>query len=140
MTSKHELVEICDTLCVLTDLLLGVRIENRETSIDMPFLGIDTKGKVDLHVLDAADVTSYLPWKLGIGVPCFAHGKECSVSDSLGIRCDAVMLGGRQVDVSTTKAGKDSFDLVEAFLRSAVFDEYEGLSFGIDIGSMKRVA
>jgi hypothetical protein len=56
-------------------------------------------------------------------MPGFAHAEEGGMSYSLRVRCDAVMLGGGEVDVSRAKTGKDVLDLVEVLLGCSVFDE-----------------
>lgn len=122
MTSKHQLVEICNRLCVLLDLLFGVRIENCEAGIDVPFLRVDAESQVDLDILDATDIPGYLPGELLVGVPGFSHAEKGCMSNSLGVGSDAVMLAGGEVDMFGTQAGEDMLDFVEACLGGTVFD------------------
>lgn len=42
----------------------------------------------------------------------------------LGVCCDAVVLGGGEVDMLGFEAGEDVLDFVEAFLGGAVLDDY----------------
>ena len=73
-------------------------VEDRETSVDMPFLAVDTDCQIDLDMLDATDVTAHHPRELVVRMPCFAHGKECRMSNGLCIGGDAVMFFRCEVD------------------------------------------
>lgn len=76
MTAQHQLEQLGYRLGILLDLLLSRRIEDCETSVDVPFVGIDTKRDIDLNVLDTSDVARDLPGKLLVSRPCSAHAVE----------------------------------------------------------------
>ena len=92
MPPKHQLIQFRDALRVLSDLLLGKRVQDGQPSIHMPLLRVDAERKIDLHVLDPAYVAGYLPRELRVGVPGFAHGQEGGVGHGLGISGDPVVL------------------------------------------------
>ena len=99
MTTEHEFVQLSDTSRVLFDLFLGSWIEDRKTGVDVPFVAVDTQRDVDLDVLDAADVTRYLPGELPVGSPGSTHGQEGSVGHGLCVGCYTVVYFGSQFDV-----------------------------------------
>lgn len=87
----------------------------------MPFLRIDTEGQVNLDVFDASNIARNFPWKLGVGMPCFPHGQECSVSYCLRVCGDAIMLSSTEVYMLRAKTRKDFLDSVEIGLGGTMF-------------------
>ena len=98
MAAKHQLEELSDRFSILANLSLGPSVQNCKTSIDMPFIGVDTKHNIAFYVLDTADIAVDFPRKLIIGEPCGAHAQERGMSDSLCVRCDSVVLLSTQID------------------------------------------
>lgn len=139
MAGQHELEQLSHALGVLADLPLGVGVEDGEACVDMPLVAVDAQRHVDLDVLDAAHVARDLPGKLRVGVPGGAHRQEGGVRDGLRVGRDAVVLGGRQVDVLGVQAGQDALDQLEGRVGGAVLDQDERLPFGIDAGPVERV-
>lgn len=137
---QHELVELGDGLCVLGDLVTGFGVEDGEAGVDVPFLRVDAQHDVHLHVFEPADVAAELPGVLLVGVPCLAHGQEGGVSYSLRVGGDAVVLLGGEIDKLGLQTAQDGFDLVQGLIGGAVLDEHQGLAFGIDTGTVERVA
>lgn len=123
MSPKHKLEQISNGLCVFSDLLLGVRIENCEAGVDMPLLRVDAKSEVDLHVFYSSNIAVMLPRELCIGVPCFAHREEGSMRDGLCICGYLVMLSSCEVYDGGIKTRKDFLDLREALIASAMLDQ-----------------
>lgn len=105
----------------------------------MPLVTVDSHHEVDFHILDTADIARHLPRKLVIGTPGCAHGEEGEMGDCLGIRCDSVVLLGRQRDKCGFKTREDLFDKVHGFLAGAVVDDDERLAFGVDAWAVERV-
>lgn len=105
------------------DLLFGIGIEDSETGVNVPFLGVDSEGKVDLNVLNSTDVAGYFPGELGVGVPGLAHGEEGGVGHGLGVCCDAVVLDSGEVHLRGVQAGEDLLDLFETLFRRSVIDD-----------------
>jgi len=99
----------------------------------VPFLRVDSESEVNFYVFDAPDVACYFPRELGVGMPGFAHGEESGVCYGLRVGSYAIVVRGREIDVSGAKAGEDVFDFVEAGLRGAVFDEDLWMSVSIGI-------
>ncbi len=110
-------------MSVLTDLLFGVRVQDGETGVNVPFLGVDSESQVDLDILNTTDISSDLPRKLSISMPGFTHTKEGGMGDSLSICCDAVMLCCGEIDVSGAKTRKHMLDFVEALLGCSMLDQ-----------------
>ncbi|KAJ2981012.1 hypothetical protein NQ176_g2297 [Zarea fungicola] len=96
--------------------------------------------KVDLDILDAADVPAHGPGELGVGVPRLAHGEKGRMCDGLGVGRDAVVLEGSEVDNFGLEAAEDGLDLSERRIGRAVLDEHERLVGRVDTGPMERVA
>lgn len=99
VAAEEELEELGDGLGVLLDLLLGVRVEDGKSGVDVPFVCVDTQRDVDLDVLDAAYVPRVLPGELVVGHPGGAHAEEGGVRDGLRVCGDTVVLLAGQVDV-----------------------------------------
>ena len=99
VASQHQLEQLRHRLGVLLDLLLGVRVQDGEAGVYVPFVRIDAQGDVDFDVLDAADVAGRFPRKLVVGGPGGAHAQEGGVCDGLRVGRDAVVLFARQVHV-----------------------------------------
>lgn len=140
VTTKHELEQLGDTLCVLANLAPSTWVEDRKTRIDMPLVTVDAKGDVHLHVLDAADVAWYFPRELLVCFPRTAHGQESGVGDCLRVGSYAVVHLGGEVDMFGLEAAEDALHKVDGLLRATVVDDYEGLSFRIDARAVERVA
>lgn len=77
------------------------------------------------------------PGKLIVGAPGCAHAEKGGVGDGLGVGRDAVVIEGGEVYLSGRKAGENAFDEFERFLRGAMFDQHEGLAFGVDSGAVQ---
>lgn len=105
MPTEHQFEKFGHGLGVLPDLLLGGRVQDGETGVDVPFVRVDPEGDVDLHVFDAADITVDLPRELIVGLPCRTHAEEGGVCDGLGVRGDPVVRFCREVYVLGTKTG-----------------------------------
>lgn len=99
VASQHQLEQLRHRLGVLLNLLLSVGVQDRQAGVDVPFVGIDAQGDVNLDVLDAADVARRFPWELVVGGPGGAHAEEGGVRDGLGVGGDAVVLFAGQVDM-----------------------------------------
>lgn len=110
VAAKHQLEELGNRFGILPDLSLGPSIQNGKTSVDMPFVGVDTKHNIAFYVLNTANVAVDLPRKLIIGEPCGAHTQESGMSDSLCIRCNSVMLLGSQIDHVGIEARENVLD------------------------------
>lgn len=123
MPPNHEFVQFGNRLGVLADLLLGCRIEDGESSINMPLVGVDAQGNVHLYVLNTAYPSCKLPWELLVGLPCGSHTQEGCVSDSLGICGNAVVIFASEVDMRGSEAGEDLFDKLKAFVRGSMLDD-----------------
>jgi len=140
MAAKHQLKELSDGFGILPDLFFCPGIEYGETGVNMPFVGVDTQHNVALDIFDASNVTVDLPGKLIVREPGGAHTQECSVGYSLRVCRDPVMFLGCKTHVIRAKARKDLLDRFEALLRCSFPDKNKGLAFGIDSGSMQRMA
>ncbi len=99
VAGEHELEELRDGLGVLLDLLLGVWVQDGEAGVDVPFVGVDAQGDVDLDVLDAADVARVFPRELLVRLPRGAHAEECGVRDGLRVCRDTVVLFAGEIDM-----------------------------------------
>jgi hypothetical protein len=137
---QHQLEQLRDRLGVLLDLLLGVRVEDGEPRVDMPFVRVDAQRDVDLDVLDAANVARRFPGELVVGGPGGAHAEEGGVRHGLRVGRDAVVLLARQVHVLGAQAGQDVLDKGEVGVRGAVLDQDQRLAFGVDTRPVERVA
>ena len=73
VAGEHEFEELGYRGGVLEDLLPRGRVEYREAGVDVPFVGVDAQGDVDLDVLDAAGPTRDFPGELAVGMPGGAH-------------------------------------------------------------------
>ena len=140
MAAKHQLEELGNRFGILPDLSFGPSIQNGKTSVDMPFVGVDTKHNIAFYVLNTANVAVDLPRKLIVGEPCGAHTQESGMSDSLRIRCNSVMLLGSQIDDVRIEARENVFDQSKALLRCAMLDQCKRLALGINLRSMQGVA
>ena len=123
MSPKHKLEQISDGLSVFANLLLGVWIENSQAGVDMPLLRVDAESEVDFHVLYSSNIAGMLPRKLCVRVPCFAHGEERSMSDSLRVRSNLVVLSSCEVYDSGVETGQDFLDLCEALITGAMLNQ-----------------
>lgn len=116
MAPKHQLEELGDRFGILPDLPFGPGVQDGKTSVDMPFVRVDTKHDIALDVLNATDIAVDLPRELIIGEPCGAHTQKCGMSNSLCVRCDSVMLLCSKIDNVRIEARQDSFDQGKALL------------------------
>ncbi len=105
MSTEHQLEKLGHGLGVLPDLLLGCRVQDGETGVDVPFVRVDPESDVDLDVFDAADIPVNFPRELVVGLPCCAHAEEGGVCDGLGVCSDPVVCFRREVDVLGTETG-----------------------------------
>ena len=105
VSTEHQLEKLRHGLGILPDLLLGGRVQDGETGVDVPFVRVDSEGDVDLDVFDAADIAVDLPGKLVIGPPCRTHAEEGGVRDGLGVCGDSVVCLRREIDVLRAKTG-----------------------------------
>lgn len=105
MSAEHQLEQLGHGLGVLPDLLLGGRVQDGETGVDVPFVRVDPEGDVDLDVFDATDIPVDLPRELVVGLPCCTHAEEGGVCDGLGVGGDPVVFFRREVDVLGTETG-----------------------------------
>ena len=116
MAAKHQLEQLGNRFGILPDLSLGPSIQNRKTSIDMPFVRVDTKHNIALYVLNTADIAVDLPRELIVGEPCGAHTQESGMSDSLCVRCNSIMLLGSQIHDVRIEARENFFNQSKALL------------------------
>lgn len=137
---EHQLEQLRHGLGVLLDLLAGVGVEDGEAGIDVPFVGVDAQGDVDLDVLDATNVAGRFPWELVVGGPRGAHAEEGGVGHGLGVGGDAVVLLACEVDVLGLQAREDVLHEGKVCVRGAVFDQHEGLAFRVDARPVEGVA
>lgn len=119
---KHQLKQFRDRLGVLLNLLFRIGIEDRQTSVDVPFIRVDAQRDVHFDILDAADVARAVPGELVVGEPGAAHAEEGSVRHGLRVGGDAVVLLRGQVDMLGAQAGHDGFNKGEVGVGGAVFD------------------
>lgn len=105
MSTEHQLEKLGHRLGVLSDLLLGGRVQDGETGVHVPFVRVNPEGNVDLDVFDAANISVDLPRELVVGPPCRTHAEEGGVCDSLGVCGDPVVCFRREVDVLGTETG-----------------------------------
>lgn len=105
----------------------------------MPLVGVDTECDILLNVLNAADVAARLPRKLVVCRPCCTHAKKGGMSDSLSVRCYAVVLLSREVDMRRAQTGHDIFHERKLFISGTVLDQDQGLAFRVDTGAVERV-
>lgn len=137
---EHELVQVGHAAGVLRDLLPRLRVQDRQTGVDVPLGRVDPDGQVDLDVLDAADVAAHHPGELAVRVPGLAHRQEGGMGHSLRVRGDAVVLLGAEVDKVGLEAGEHGLDLADGRVRSAVLNDDQGLVLGIDTGAVEGMA
>ena len=140
MPAQHQLEQFRHRFRVLLDLQLGRRVKDRQAGVDMPFARVDPQHQVGLDVLNAAHVPMMLPRELIVCAPGRPHAQESRVGHGLRVCGDLVMFQGREIDLPGLETGQDSLNEVEAFLRSAVFDDDEGLASGIDFRTVQGVA
>ena len=140
MPTKHELEQLSYRLGILLDLLLRRRVEDCKACVYVPLVRVYAQRNVDLDILDAADVAVDLPRELVVGTPCGAHAQEGGVRDSLRVGGDAVMHRRCEVDVFGAEAREDLLYQLEALLGCTMIDEDQGLTFGVDVGTVQGVA
>ena len=110
MPTKHQLEQFCHRLGILPDLSFGRGIENSETGIDVPFVGVYPERQVDLDVLDASDIAVDFPGELVVGSPGCSHTQEGCMGYGLGVSGDDVVLLGCEMDMFGAEARKDFLD------------------------------
>ena len=116
VTLKHELVQRRDRVGVLANLLLSLRVKDRETCVHVPFLAVDPQHDVNLDVLHAPHVPRQRPGKLPVSMPRFPHGQKRRVGRRLRVSRDQVVVVRRQVDVFRAEAREDGLDFVQGFV------------------------
>lgn len=139
MSAKHQLEQLGHAFSILAYLLPSAGVQDRETSIDMPFIAVDAQHEINLDVFDPADVAWDVPGKLVIGLPCSTHAEEGGVRHGLRICCYTVMRICGDGDELGLKAGQDAFDQFDGFRGSAVSDNDERLTFWINARTVERV-
>lgn len=119
----HQLVQLRDRLCILSNLLLCGRIQDRKTRVYVPLICVYAKGDVDLDVLDAAYPAGNLPGELIVCVPRRTHAEKRGVCHGLCIGCDAVVHLAADMNVFGLEGGKHLFHESHTLIGCAVLNE-----------------
>jgi len=128
---EHELEQLGHRFGILLNLLLRVWVEDRKTCIDVPLIRVDAEGNVHLDVLNTTDVTRAVPRELVVREPCTAHAEESGMSNSLCVRCNAIMLLGGKIDVLGPEAGHNILHERKVSIRGAILDQHQWLPFRV---------
>ena len=73
MAAKHQLEELSDRLSILPNLLLRPLIQDCQTCIDVPLVGVNAQHNVAFDVLNTTNIPIHLPGKLVVRMPGRAH-------------------------------------------------------------------
>ena len=70
---EHKFEYFCRTTSELVDLVTSGGVEDGETGVDVPFVGVDSQHDVNLHCFDAFDVVPMFPGVTLLACPGCAH-------------------------------------------------------------------